>query len=175
MNNDFVIYFDGGLKGDPGNAKLAVAAVVVSPDNGEILMESAVDAGDGTNDDVELRALSHAISLANLVGARRPLFVSDSEETVKQANGVWAMKGPTDSPRALEHSRCTTALMRFDRWKLKHVKREQNKRADWLVSKHLGHSRTSKKPPPAPVVEFEGDGNPGWKELPPSRPGKIAA
>jgi hypothetical protein len=48
------------------------------------------------------------------------------------------------------------------RWLRKHVTRDQNKRADWLVSRHLGHSRTLKKEPVVAPVACDHEGIPGW-------------
>jgi ribonuclease HI len=162
MSPDYVIYMDGGCKANPG--RLAVAAVVCSPEY-EIIAESAREAGEGTNNVSEYRALAHAIGMANLLGARNPMFVSDSMLVVQQINGFWAMKGETDSPLALEHSRCYAGLLRFDHWWLKHVTRDKNKRADWLVSRFLEHERTLKKEPGIHPVEASGEGRPGWINL----------
>lgn len=155
-------FFDGGYKGDP--ARLAVAAIICTPDY-EILIESARDAGEGSSNLAEFRALMHAICLSNLIGARKPLFISDSMLVVQQINGAWAMKGDTASPLVRAHGFCYSALMKFDEWAIKHVPRERNKRADWLVSRHLGHDRTLKKPPGVAAVDHEGNGRPGWSRL----------
>jgi ribonuclease HI len=167
VDYDASIFFDGGCTSNPG--KLAVAAVVCTTDC-EILIESVRDAGEGTSNLCEYRALMYAICLANLIGARRPLFISDSMLVVQQINGAWAMKGDTTSPLVRAHGRCYSALMRFDKWALTHVPRERNKRADWLVSNHLGHDRTLKKVPGMMTVDYSGEGRPGWDHLPPSRP-----
>lgn len=170
MTPDFVIFFDGGGTGNPGD--LAVAAVVCSQDY-EPVIESARPAGYGTTNVAEYRALSYAISLANLAGARNPMFISDSMLVVQQINGAWARKGDTTSPLVLAHSDCSSDLMRFDSWSLKHVRREKNKRADWLVSKFLGHSRTTKNKPEISRVETDGRRNPGWSRLESSRKAKT--
>jgi ribonuclease HI len=162
VSPDYVIFMDGGCTANPG--RIAVATVVCSPE-GEVLVESARDAGEGTNNVAEYRALMHAISLANLVGAREPMFISDSKVTVQQVNGYWAINGNGERTRL--HGQCSSALMKFDRWILKHVGRERNKRADWLVSKHLGHSRTLKTPPTVERVECDHEGRSGWSTLAP--------
>jgi hypothetical protein len=55
--------------------------------------------------------------------------------------------------------------MKFDRWRLQHVTRERIKRADWLVSRHLGHQRTLKKAPEVSPVACDHEGTPGWANL----------
>jgi ribonuclease HI len=160
VDPDVVIFMDGGCTANPG--KIAVAAVACTPE-GEIIAESARDAGEGTNNVAEYHALRHAIELANLLGARRPLFVSDSRLIVQQVNGYWALRDSGE--RARLHSYCTSALMKFDRWLLQHVGREKNRRSDWLVSKHLGHSRTLKNAPSVDQVTCEHEGRLGWSLL----------
>jgi ribonuclease HI len=162
MNADYLIFVDGGYKEGLG---LAVGAVVVSSGNGQVIVEQAIMAGEGTSNVAEYRALVHGICLANLVGARRPLFCSDSKLVVQQVNGSWAMTGDTQSDRHRAHAHCSHELMKFDRWVLKHVPRERNKRADWLVCSLLGHNRTTKKAPAVAVVDSEGAGRPGWSQL----------
>jgi hypothetical protein len=102
---------------------------------------------------------------ANLLGARRPAFLMDSKLVAQQVNGWWAVKGETDSPLAVAYYHCVSALRNFDRWAVQHLPREQNKRADWLVSGLLGHGRTLKKPPGIELVEIKGKGRPGWRLL----------
>jgi ribonuclease HI len=160
MTPDYVIFSDGGCTANPGD--IVVAAVVCTPD-GEIITESARVAGSGTNNIAEYRALQFGIQLANLVGAQRPMFFSDSALVVQQINRLWAMKAGGEL--AVMHHRCAHALMKFDRWAIKHVPREQNKRADWLVCKQLGHSRTLKKAPEVSRVSCDTEGRPGWAHL----------
>jgi len=150
-----VIFMDGGCTANPGT--LVVSAVVCTP-AGELVTEMARYAGKGTNNVAEYKALQHAIRMAKLVGAREPLFCSDSRIVVQQVNGWWAIRGNLSS----YHGECTGALMGFDRWLLQHVPREKNKRADWLCSKLLGHSRTLKKPPAISPVSSEHEGWAGW-------------
>lgn len=166
MNYDYAVFFDGGHT----NGRLAVGAVVCDP-NWDVVFEFAKFAGEGTSNVAEYRALAHAICMAKLAGARRPMFLGDSLLVVRQVNGYWAQKGDTESPLVVEHSRCTAGLMRFDRWMLRHVPRERNKRADWIVSTLLGHDRALKKAPPVASVEVdeEATGKPGWSQLPSSR------
>ena len=159
MEPDYIIYMDGGCTANPG--KLVVAAVVCWP-NYDVLVELAREAGEGTNNIGEYRALRHAICMANLVGARRPVFVSDSMLVVQQVTSAWATKGDSSAPLVRERDHCQAALMRFDRWILTHVRRERNKRADWLASSLLGHARTLKKVPAIEPVEIKGEGRPGW-------------
>jgi ribonuclease HI len=157
MDPDFVVFMDGGLAdGD----RIAVSAVVCRP-TGELVVERARHVGRGTSNVAEYLALRHAIAMANLVGARRPLFCSDSKIVVQQVNGWWAIKGHL----YLYHGQCTGALMGFDRWLLRHVSRDKNRRADWLVSGLLGHRRTLKRAPDVDPVSCDHEGWSGWEQL----------
>jgi ribonuclease HI len=156
---DCRVFCDGGCTANPGD--LAVGAVVCSVD-GEVLIMQARRAGTGTSNVAEYRALAHAIGLANLVGARRPLFCTDSVLVVQQLNGWWIRRS---QELAEEFVRCRTLLMEFDHWWLKHIPREKNKLADWLVCKELGHDRATKKTPKVELVDASGPGRPGWSEL----------
>lgn len=160
MRADYVIFLDGGCTSNPGG-QLAVAAVVCKP-SFEVVMQLARGAGEGTSNMAEYRALRHAIAMANLVGARRPLFLSDSKLVVEQINGWWAVKDPE---LHMLHGWCTGALMRFDRWLVKHIPREKNKRADYLVCQQLGHARTLKRPPAVQPVQCEHEGRAGWSQM----------
>lgn len=145
MTYDYVIFMDGGCTANPG--ELAVAAVVCTAD-GEHLLECAKAAGQGTNNVAEYRALAHAVAMASLAGARRPLFLSDSMLVVNQVNATWAS---SVGELGVQLARCQAALRRFDGWSLEHVPRARNRRADWLVCRQLGHARTLKKAPPVGV------------------------
>jgi ribonuclease HI len=162
---DLIVYLDGGCTQNPGG-KLATAAVALQP-SGTLIVESSRHAGVGTSNLAEYRALLHAAQLARLLGARRPLFCSDSMLVAQQVNGWWAMRGNGDLHEA--HAQCTSALMEFDRWQVKHVPRERNRRADWLVCGLLGHARTLKNPPDVAPIECESDGHPGWAGVKSSR------
>lgn len=157
---DYVVFCDGGCTANPGS--LAVGAVVCSVE-GDVLITQARRAGVGTSNVAEYRALAHAIGLAQLIGARTPLFCLDSALVVQQLNGWWAMRGTQEL--AAEFVRCRTLLMEFDRWWLKHVPREKNRLADWLVCRELGHDRTTKKAPKVEMVVAAGEGRPGWSQL----------
>lgn len=164
MDPDLVVYFDGGCVANPG--KIAAGAVVLSP-QGELLSELARWVGEGTNNAAEYRGLRHAITMAQLFGARRPLFYSDSLIVVRQINGYWAIRGDLNR----EHAACTSALMDFDEWALRHVPRERNQRADWIINRLVrgdDHRRTLKTAPEPPSVNDVGEieAKPGWKEIP---------
>jgi ribonuclease HI len=122
---------DGGSRGNPGPA--AIAAVVRDAD-GEVLQEKGETIGRATNNVAEYRALLLGIELAAALGASELELVGDSELIVRQVKGEYKVKD-----RALRelHAQAKRALEPFERWSVRHVRREQNADADRLVNEAL--------------------------------------
>ena len=126
-----IVNVDGGARGNPGPA--AIAAVVTTPE-GEVLEATGEAIGRATNNVAEYRALLHGIGRARELGARELELVGDSELVVRQVNGDYRVKDP--ALREL-HDRVRAALTGFDRWSIRHVRREANAVADQLVNEAL--------------------------------------
>jgi ribonuclease HI len=122
---------DGGSRGNPGPA--AIAAVVRDAD-GEVLREKGETIGRATNNVAEYRALLLGIELAAALGAGELELVGDSELIVRQVKGEYKVKDP--ALREL-HAQAKRALRPFERWSIRHVRREQNADADRLVNEAL--------------------------------------
>ena len=125
---------DGGARGNPGPA--AIAAVVATPE-GEVLEEIGETIGPATNNVAEYRALLLGIERAQALGASELDLVGDSELIVRQVKGEYKVKDPT--LREL-HAQVRAALGGFDRWSIRHVRREHNAEADRLVNEALDGS-----------------------------------
>jgi ribonuclease HI len=121
---------DGGARGNPGPA--AIAAVVRG--GGEVLEEVGERIGRATNNVAEYRALLLGIERAAALGASELELVGDSELIVRQVKGEYKVKDPT--MREL-HAQVKRALEPFDRWSIRHVRREHNADADRLVNAAL--------------------------------------
>ncbi len=126
-----VVNVDGGARGNPGPA--AIGAVVTTP-AGDVLAERSEVIGVATNNVAEYRALLAGIALAAEQGARELELVGDSELVVKQVRGEYRVKDAGLKPL---HAAVKAALADFDRWEIRHVRREHNKRADELVNEAL--------------------------------------
>ncbi|HJX33500.1 MAG TPA: ribonuclease HI family protein [Solirubrobacterales bacterium] len=122
---------DGGARGNPGPA--AIAAVVRDGD-GEVLEEVGERIGRATNNVAEYRALLLGIERAAALGASELELVGDSELIVRQVKGEYKVKDPT--LREL-HAQVKRVLEPFDRWSIRHVRREHNADADRLVNEAL--------------------------------------
>jgi ribonuclease HI len=126
-----VVNVDGGARGNPGPA--AVAAVVATPD-GEVLERRGETIGRATNNVAEYRALLLGIECAQALGAREVELIGDSELIVKQVKGEYRVKDAGLKPL---HAEVRTALAPFERWSIRHVRREHNAAADALVNETL--------------------------------------
>ena len=126
-----VVNVDGGARGNPGPA--AIAAVVATPE-GEILEERAEPIGSATNNVAEYRALLLGIERARALGASEVELVGDSELVVRQVRGEYRVK---DAGLRDLHTRVREALGELDRWSIRHVRREENERADYLLNEAL--------------------------------------
>ena len=122
---------DGGARGNPGPA--AIGAVVRGED-GEVLEERAERIGRATNNVAEYRALLLGIELAAARGASELELVGDSELIVRQVEGRYKVK---DATMKELHGEVKAALRPFERWSIRHVRREQNADADRLVNAAL--------------------------------------
>ena len=125
------VHVDGGSRGNPGRA--AVGVVVMTPE-GEVLEERGESIGETTNNVAEYRALLLGIELARLHGATEVELVGDSQLIVRQVQGEYRVKEET--LRGL-NTQVTAALEGFDRWSIRHVRREDNADADRLVNEAL--------------------------------------
>ena len=126
-----VVNVDGGARGNPGPA--AIAAVVAAEDGTEI-EGSGQTIGSATNNVAEYRALLYGIERAAALGAREVELIGDSELIVKQVKGEYRVK---DAALRDLHSQVRSALGGFDRWSIRHVRREHNAEADRLVNEAL--------------------------------------
>ena len=131
MPDKVVVNVDGGARGNPGPA--AIAAVVATPE-GEVVERAGETIGRATNNVAEYRALLLGIERARALGAREVELVGDSELVVKQVRGEYRVKDAGLRPL---HAQVRAALEDFERWSIRHVRREQNDAADRLVNQVL--------------------------------------
>src|SRR5215208_1366639 len=126
-----IVNVDGGSRGSPGPA--AIAAVATDP-SGEVLAERSETIGAATNNVAEYRALLLGIDLAKQLGANEVEFVGDSMLIVEQVRGKWRVKQEHLRPL---HTKVRDALRGLESWSIRHVKRDENARADELLNDAL--------------------------------------
>ena len=121
------VHIDGASRGNPGAA--AYALVLARP--GLPVVEHAETIGKATNNVAEYAALVAALERALALGVRNLTVFSDSELMVKQMNGEYKVKNADLQELYKEADALRKRLASVT---LKHVRREQNKRADELCN-----------------------------------------
>lgn len=123
-----VIHIDGGSRGNPGPA---AAGVVVRQDGGDACLEAGYFLGRMTNNQAEYHGLLRALEAATKWRASEVHINADSELLVRQINGDYRVKNAALKDLFDEAS---TQLQRFKQWRVQHVRREFNRRADELAN-----------------------------------------
>jgi ribonuclease HI len=145
---------DGASRGNPG----AAAYGYVIKRDGQLLVEEAGCLGEMTNNQAEYTALVRALEHALELGPDDRVVVhSDSELMVKQLNGEYRVKN--EELRPLYEEAVELRRQFKQPVAIRHVRREQNKRADELCNEALDGQRTNSRLPPAKA-----------RAEPPSRP-----
>jgi len=122
---------DGGARGNPGPAAIGV---VVRDGGGEVVEEVGERIGEATNNVAEYRALLRGIELAVAHGGTELELIGDSELVVRQVEGRYKVK---NAGMKELHEQVRRALMEFETWSIRHVRREGNSDADRLVNEAL--------------------------------------
>lgn len=126
---DWVTAFcDGGSRGNPGPAGYGV--FIQDPD-GQPLAELSDFLGKATNNVAEYSALLAALAWALQEGRARLRVVADSELLVKQIQGRYKVASPDLRPLYEEAKR---RIARLDMFRIEHVLRGKNQRADRLAN-----------------------------------------
>src|SRR5262245_14474083 len=130
MSDTFLIHTDGGARGNPGPA--AFAYTIERPGHPDVEARGYLGVTTHTiaESPAHVKALEHARSL----GARRLHVNSDSELLVQQMNGKYKVKNPGLLPLYKEAKRLADE---FDEVQIRHIYREQNRRADRLCNEAM--------------------------------------
>ncbi len=130
-----VAFTDGACRGNPGRSG---AGVLITTEDGRELSRISRYLGEMTNNMAEYTALLIALKEARGAGADTITVKSDSELLVRQINGEYKVKN--DALRIM-HQSAMDLLRGFKRWKVTHVRREQNQEADRLANQALDRER----------------------------------
>lgn len=122
------IHIDGGARGNPGPAG---AGVTIKNDTGQTLWEAGYFLGRMTNNMAEYQALLRALDASLKCGADDVAVFCDSELLVRQINGEYRVRNETLKDLFDE---AAAKLRKIGRWRVQHVPREQNARADELAN-----------------------------------------
>lgn len=130
-----VIHVDGGSRGNPGPAG---AGVVIQDDAGQLVYEAGFFLGRQTNNAAEYHALIRALERAGRAAPQPLMIHSDSELLVRQITGDYQVKSAKLAPL---HRQVQMLLLKINRWSIRHVRREQNQRADELANLAMDRRR----------------------------------
>jgi ribonuclease HI len=123
------LHVDGASRGNPGPAGFGVH--VAAPDGSEVASLFGY-LGTATNNVAEYQALLHGLRFALARGARGVEVYSDSELLVRQIEGRYRVKNAGLLPL---HREARALLARFERARVAHVPREENREADALANR----------------------------------------
>jgi ribonuclease HI len=124
-------YTDGASRGNPGPA--SYGAVVMDAEGGE-LRAISVPIGIETNNVAEYRGAIAAVEAALELGASALELRMDSQLIVRQLEGRYRVKNPGLKPLFLK---LKALLDEIDEVAIRHVPREENRRADALANAAL--------------------------------------
>ena len=125
------LYTDGASRGNPGQAG---AGFVVYDSNGEEIAGEGVYLGKCTNNLAEYEALILGITLARQFTPSHLDLYLDSQLIVRQVLGQYKVKSQQLKPK---YQQVMALLADVPSWKISHVRRELNKRADELANEGI--------------------------------------
>nr|WP_203600792.1 bifunctional RNase H/acid phosphatase [Streptomyces sp. SID9727] len=142
MPRRFVVEADGGSRGNPGPA--GYGAVVIDPDTGETLAETAEYIGVATNNVAEYKGLVAGLRAVGALLADGPVGTGvrvsvrmDSKLVVEQMSGRWKIKHPDMKPLAAEAAAVLPGADITYEW----IPRERNRHADRLANEAMDAGR----------------------------------
>ncbi len=136
-NPDYIIYTDGGSRGNPGPSALGVA---IKNSKGDTIEGYGEYLGEGTNNEAEYKApISGLKKLKSIIGKKKAkqakvVMIADSELLVKQLTGHYKVTEPRIQKLFLE---LWNLKIDFDEVSFEAVPRVQNKEADSFVNEAL--------------------------------------
>ena len=129
-----ITYTDGGSRGNPGPS--AIGAVIVD-EHGNTVKEYAEKIEKGTNNEAEYKAIIFALKkIKALYGKEKTKQIElemrmDSELAFKQLSGEYKIESENIKPLFIN---IWNLKMDFKKVFFKHIPREQNKRADFILN-----------------------------------------
>ncbi len=155
-----IIHIDGGARGNPGPAG---AGVSICDASGDELFEAGYFLGRMTNNQAEYNALLRSLDIAEKLGGDDLLIHSDSELMVKQINGEYRVRDTGLKPL---FENAFDRLRTFRKYNLRHVRREQNRRADELANLAMDAGEDVVEIADMPVSEAAAEGAPEAPAVP---------
>lgn len=136
-----VCFFDGGSRGNPGIAGCAIVLTIDHKPDDPIEITKLLENPE-TNNVAEYEGLLLGLRTSIVRGVTDIQMVSDSKLVVEQVLGAWAVNEPRLQILCAEARDLGT---RFEKAQIMHVRREQNKEADKLVTDLLDEASGKKR------------------------------
>ncbi|MBW2471208.1 MAG: ribonuclease HI family protein [Deltaproteobacteria bacterium] len=125
------LFTDGASRGNPGEAG---AGIAILDEQGNELVGASQYLGQCTNNEAEYRALLFGLEKCAEFGRGSLKLHLDSELIVKQIHGEYKVKHPNLKPL---HKKAMQKLSGFASFRITHVRRENNSRADELANRAI--------------------------------------
>jgi len=129
---EFRLHCDGASRGNPGPS--SIGFVLLDPQGEEVLAQGEVLPGDTTNNVAEYTALLRGLQAAVAHGVRALRVCLDSELVVRQVRGEYRVRHARLKPL---YEAVMLLIPRFERFRIEHVPRAENQRADALANAAL--------------------------------------
>jgi|SRR5678816_4382889 len=127
----YIVHTDGAARGNPGPAAIGV---VIEDEDGHTVYEASRALGVRTNNEAEYLALITALEFIKDSRPSEAEFRLDSELVVRQLNGQYKVKEPRLQSL---YGQVIMLLNAVPKYKIRHVRREENARADELANEAL--------------------------------------
>jgi ribonuclease HI len=127
----WLLMVDGAARGNPGEAG---CGAVIFDENGTTVKELSRYLGRATNNVAEYEALLMGLKAVLELGKKQICVQSDSELLVRQLNGEYRVK---DEKLRVLFQKAVQLLSQFDDYRIVHVPRESNRRADHLANRGI--------------------------------------
>lgn len=131
MINKYLVYTDGGARGNPGPSGIGV---VIYDKDGEIVLKKSEYIGTKTNNQAEYQALILGLNEVGNLKADEVTCYLDSELVTKQMRGEYRVRNKNIAPL---YQIASKLAKKFDKINFQHIPREENKEADFLVNEAL--------------------------------------
>lgn len=136
--SNFVLYTDGGSRGNPGVSGIGCFLVVPLEKQSHLQAESIslkrLLNGKHTSNQSEYIGLINGLQLAHKFGVADIEVRMDSQLVVRQITGEFSVKSPALQELHLEATKLTKL---FDTFKISHIDRDLNKEADKLANEAM--------------------------------------
>ena len=139
----YTAYIDGGARGNPGPAGIGIVLLK----NNKIIHEISQYIGRSTNNVAEYTALLFLLDYCKNKSIMSLYVYSDSELLVRQINKQYQVRHNLLKPI---YDECQKHIEKMNEFKIEHIRREKNKRADALANEGMDDHLRGKEAKPLP-------------------------